>query len=1138
MIISRCSDCLKILLLAGLTLSLLVGSPVRAVTIKPQPDPGLGASIRASDLIAEVDILAGGPFSAVARIRTVYKGTAPRIIELEGYNSLNGDTVHSGLPTGGRYILFLSKTGRSETFSTLTSTAPRLRIDDGEILLALGNPPFRVPIKHPDMIQALQLILAAHLERRPPERAIKVIRDWWDRNQIESRYLAIAVAGLVGETRALPLIVEASGMSLLRLRLTAIEALKTMPHPESLAALRELAKDARASVSRTAAAALIELQDLDSVDVLLDWARKASTRQMKYAEGDKRRAKIQGVINLFRAWLELKGPLMKSSRVVPGLLDLAQGPDATMARDALYLLGLLATQEEIPRLLDMADDPVFKHVEDAKIALFRATLREAKDLEDFRAWWQEAKDGFGERFKRKAVEAAAQGLAGSTDVDEQAHLKAIVLGAPGGISLVSTAPLLMSTEGGSLFETYDLLQWNTPLALPFLLERLGQRNSRTRRAALYGLSLLAHRYPRLRNRIHPYIRAALSDEDGGVRRTAAATAAVFEDVKVLPVLFDSLRYSGSYEASDSAKAIYMLTARTLGYGDNEPAPDLEAAARRLQGWWNGLGVAATTWKPPLSRTPKVSVTKSFPMKQLEATCKIAESRKATAALAVLLEEKKPADPFWEELFKSSRIRDRAHGLIGMSNLEDQDGTTVARLANLFEGDARAAALLRAEAIVAMASIRGGHGPRWLAKWLSEGQGAEADVSWRRLAIMSLALADGEPQSLSFLANCLVSPDKEEDVEDVDDVDRTDTLQQAALTALCARKDGTPALIKALDSSTAEIREMALRELAARKHVPAVPGMLRVLSKAGALSLGDLVRTTAPLLRQQDVIQLEKMLISADDAARISAAWLLSLRWNLAKGRDTQSALLVASRDFTDEVRMRTAEVIGKLRLKEALPTLVSMLRAVDSGVKAAAAEAVAAIGDPDACAVAAEEAKTLYRLDARWVRALGIHGGDAELKMIMGFSKSNRWIDQRVGIDGLGVCKRPEALARLMELHRDNEASFQTHASLALALQGDDAVAELEKDLARADTNRNGCARAMHALSRIHTLRAARCLARLISHQELGDLADFCLRRLSGGLEAGFDPKSSKVERERVAKKWLSLITRSVLQAAKEAAGH
>src|SRR5437868_14345958 len=63
-------------------LSLIFILSAHATNVEPPPDPGLEASVRAADVIAEVEIVAGGPFRAVAMPLKPLKGDTPPVFEV------------------------------------------------------------------------------------------------------------------------------------------------------------------------------------------------------------------------------------------------------------------------------------------------------------------------------------------------------------------------------------------------------------------------------------------------------------------------------------------------------------------------------------------------------------------------------------------------------------------------------------------------------------------------------------------------------------------------------------------------------------------------------------------------------------------------------------------------------------------------------------------------------------------------------------------------------------------------------------------------------------------------------------------------------------------------------------------------
>ena len=240
-----------------------------AVSIESPPDPGFVNSVQAADVIVDAEILSGGPFRAVGLARKLIKGDAPKIFEIEGYNSYNWDTVHQGLSSGNRYILFLSRTDRADVFATLTPAAPKLNVQQDSILLELGDPPFRVPVKYNALEEGIKLITEQATTGKTPESAESFIHGLWDDGEIESRYLAVALTGALRDRRLHPLLADASRDKLLKLRLTAIESLGEVASPETINTLCILLKDQKATVSREAARSLLSIRRADTLPELL-----------------------------------------------------------------------------------------------------------------------------------------------------------------------------------------------------------------------------------------------------------------------------------------------------------------------------------------------------------------------------------------------------------------------------------------------------------------------------------------------------------------------------------------------------------------------------------------------------------------------------------------------------------------------------------------------------------------------------------------------------------------------------------------------------------------------------------------------------------------------------------------------------
>ncbi|MCZ7644294.1 MAG: HEAT repeat domain-containing protein [Planctomycetota bacterium] len=1061
----------------------------RAVTIPPPPDPGLEVSLRGADAIVEAEVLAGGPFRSVVRVLRALKGKTPEVLELEGYNSVNWDSVHAGFAAGDRYILFLSATGRPGVYSTLTPAAPRLAVTEDGVNLILGDPAFTVPVEAKAMETALGLVLEAAKTGKVPDAAMPTIQAFWDKDEVERRYLAVALAGWLREPRAVPLAAEAAAGRLLRLRLTGIEALQKIGAPEALDALRPLVKDRRETVSREAARALIALRDLQSVPPLLEWAQRAAAELPSLPAGDARRVQSQRVLASLFFWLDEEGALPPSEQIVPPLFDLARSKESAVASDALFVLGTLARNPQIQDLIDLADDPVFERRGEARLALFRATSRPVDDLDRFRAWWKERRENFGEDHKRLAVESAIRVLSSGGDEELQKLMLGVLRASPGEIALVSAAPLLLREKSEALFETADLAYWRTPLVLPFLLERLGDPRYTERRAAVDAAAFLATRYPRARALIRPFARAALCDDYSGLRRSAALASGRLQDARAVPFLIQLVGGNG-YEAGDAGAALYELTGRTLGYSTYEPIADELAAAERMAGWWARWSAArgpGAVWDGVVEARRAHASTPETAPEALERACLGADSRPSGAALGVLLDVRSPNDPFWDTLLQAARVRDRAHGCIGRIGAKAEHAPALARL---LEGPEPQADLVRACALVALASLEDRAGGEPIVRWLATGPGQQAELPWKRLAVVLLGLVDGEPASRAYLAALAQSYAKSDGFA----ADETPLLR-AALAALSARADGAEGLAAALEAGSASARETAARGLLMRGQAERMPRILETMAQGDRYTLPSLVRLAAPLLRRADLPGLRAMLNHAVDGARMASAGLLALRPDLAEDAAATDALALALKDASDFVREKAAEALGKAGAETALEPLAAALADPDSEVKAAAAEALAAIGNRRACMLAAMEARALYRLDPRWLRALGLAAGDDELATLLKLSRSNVVLDQTAGLDALGVCPRPEALARLLEVFRNDESKFATHAALALAQQGDAAVAALAEDLNA--PQRPARARAVLVLAHSRAPSAAAALQRLAADHDpaIQRLAQWALDR-------------------------------------------
>jgi hypothetical protein len=438
-----------------------------------------------------------------------------------------------------------------------------------------------------------------------------------------------------------------------------------------------------------------------------------------------------------------------------------------------------------------------------------------------------------------------------------------------------------------------------------------------------------------------------------------------------------------------------------------------------------------------------------------------------------------------------------------------------------------AELLRAVALPTLASLRGGRGPDLAAKCLEEA-GAPLDAPWRRLALVSLGLADGEPGSLAFLSRALEQALAQKEVAGLPALDRTAVWPlRAVVVALCARQDATAILARALGAESEAAREMAVRALAARRCQEAVPQVLEAVGRAERFYVYDLARVVAPLLRPTDLSWLAVMLGGIEDSPRLAAAIILSERPELGSDATTRAALILALRDFSSTVRARAAEALGKIRARSAVPTLINMLGDYSLETRSPAITALAAIGDPDGVAAAAAEARRSLRINPLWLRALALNREPQDLALLLTASRSESWVEQRAAVEALGLWPDPGALARLLAVFRDNQSPYQTHAGEALAQGAPATVAKAMEEIAPDlnSTSASERARALYWLARAPAaVGSAPALKALDDpNPAVRQLADWVLRRRTG-LDAGYDFQAPPGQREAATGRWRELL--------------
>ena len=1050
---------------------------ISAANIEPPPDPGFDVSAIAADTVLEVEILAGGPFRAVALVKKALRGDAPKIIELEGFNSFNWDTVHHGLATDTRWILFLSKTERPDVFVPLTPAAPRFAITAEGATLTFGVPALHIPVKIAALEQALKFLFEKNMSGKVPQGAESFLRGLWEQEEIDPRYLAVVLAGMLRDERALPLLVEGSKDKVLKMRLHTVEALGKIGTPEALDVLRRLLRDDRKTVAREAARALTLLRDADSIPAVLEWVRKNGA-----ATDDTDPSKTESVavdaINFAKAAGTFSDP-PKISRL---LLEIARLPNDRLVVAAINACTAVAPVESVPGLIELAQDRLFDYRDRAFSALNRLALKPVRDADEFQAWWKDASAKFTEDTRRDAAEAAARGLARAEEfLDRQKFLETL-RNMPGGIGVVSASPFLLNAKTSAFFGEDDLVAWNTPLVVPFLIERLGRDNSSDRRSALEALVTVCSRNPRLRAALWPLIGAHLAEKDSGIRRTAQTAVGTLSRSEGINALLDATAARGIYEAPDCVKYMYTVTARTFGLSFHEPVPDQIVARDHFRGWWEGAQskfreLSVSTPVNPFAIFPGDSaklrvygtLDAAARTAKLEALALSDDSDPSGAAFNVLLAERGADDAFWKKMIAERRLRDRARGILGALGSAALASEFQKRLESKADAEPP---MTRALALLSLAAAPDGTGGKAISAWLKSTELA-ANHPMKRLAVVSLGLSNNEPQSLAYLTDIVNSALKTEpadpDLPVADETANSYSLLRSALVALCARQDSSAALVKALtDSSDSKIRETAARALSLRRERAAIPGIVKALDRGDRYSWLDLAHLLEPLLTADDGAVLVEMMESYKSSTRAAAVWILSRRLELGNDAATRARLIAALGDDSNLVRYYAAESLGKRKAKAALDGLVKLLDDIDDDVKAVAAEALGELGDKDACELAVKAALNLFRdPDSRWMKALAVSGNPRFVAAIMKLANSNKYGEQRAGLEALAAADTDEARASLLKTFRSDDAPLQTFAADLLAQRPTVAMALIKDDLVSKE--KGARARAYHLLARIQT---------------------------------------------------------------------
>jgi hypothetical protein len=304
----------------------------------------------------------------------------------------------------------------------------------------------------------------------------------------------------------------------------------------------------------------------------------------------------------------------------------------------------------------------------------------------------------------------------------------------------------------------------------------------------------------------------------------------------------------------------------------------------------------------------------------------------------------------------------------------------------------------------------------------------------------------------------------------------------------------------------------------------VDEILGALDQSDRYAVYDLARAIASLPQPKDVEFLAAMLATGQESGRLAVALVLTRRPDLAASPVLRGALIQALQDESSYVRSRAAEALGRLRARSAVPSLAQLLTDLNSEPRTAAVEALGRIGERgEAARAASAETRQYTQINPRWMRVLGLSDQEDDLQLLLTAANSESWIERRGAFDGLGLSQRPEALEHLLAVFREARSPYRTHAGIALAERGQDALKALTPDF-KADSVYKRAA-AIFWLDSVPRSLSAPPLVEALRDSQPGirQLADWLLRRKTGK-DAGFDYQAPDGQREERIRKWKELL--------------
>jgi len=268
-------------------------------------------------------------------------------------------------------------------------------------------------------------------------------------------------------------------------------------------------------------------------------------------------------------------------------------------------------------------------------------------------------------------------------------------------------------------------------------------------------------------------------------------------------------------------------------------------------------------------------------------------------------------------------------------------------------------------------------------------------------------------------------------------------------------EATEALVAELGKATPERQPLLFLALADRNDPKAMPAMLAA-AKSGPKALR--IVAIGAMERVGNAACLPVLLEAAADAdAQVAKAALTALV--RVPGQDVDADLAARLPEAKGKMRQSLIEVAGMRRIAAAVPAILQSVGDADAAVRAAAVEALGAIGgEKELPGLVAAVQKTQDPKEQSAIEkalmAVCARVGAASLAQLTPLTKSGESAVRIVGLHALAVAGGPEALAAVKAALDDKEDAVQDEAARSLSTwpnkwPDDAAVVEPLLDLAK-----------------------------------------------------------------------------------------